>query len=202
MPGIIFKMAYFAAIIVEMFIRAPIEKVRRQNKIVADQVSRQERLLLILLLVGMGLLPLLYAVTPWLNFANYQLPAWAGWLGLVFLTGALLVFWKAHQDLGRNWSPSLQIREGHELITNGLYRYIRHPMYASQMLWIIAQPLLLQNWIAGVLGALVFLPLYFTRVNTEEQMMLQEFGEPYRAYLARTGRVLPRLGSATPNEAR
>lgn len=201
MPDTLFKLIYFAAIVVEMIIRAPIDRARRRNKIVADQVSRQERLLLILLVVGMGLLPLLYAVSPWLTFANYDLPDWAGWLGVAFLAGALLVFWKAHQDLGRNWSPSLQIREGHELITNGLYRYIRHPMYASQMLWIIAQPLLLQNWIAGVLGALAFLPIYFTRVSIEEQMMLQQFGEPYRAYLARTGRVLPRLSGPAPKEA-
>ena len=96
-------------------------------------------------------------------------------------------------DLGQNWSPTLQIREGHSLITNGLYRYIRHPMYASQWLWVIAQPLLLHNWIAGVGGVLAFLPLYFVRVPQEEQMMIEQFGEAYRAYRQRTGQILPRL---------
>ena len=68
-----------------------------------------------------------------------------------------------------------------------------HPMYASQWLWSVAQPLLLQNWIAGWSGLLLFLPLYLSRVPREEQMMLVQFGEAYRAYMRRTGRVIPRL---------
>jgi protein-S-isoprenylcysteine O-methyltransferase Ste14 len=51
---------------------------------------------------------------------------------------ALLVFWRAHADLKTNWSPSLEIREKHELITNSIYSTIRHPMYASQCLFVIA----------------------------------------------------------------
>jgi protein-S-isoprenylcysteine O-methyltransferase Ste14 len=149
--------------------------------------------LLLLLFLGNFILPLVYIFTPWLNFADYTLPAWAGRLGVVILVGALMVFWRAHVDLGQNWSPTLQIREGHSLITNGLYRYIRHPMYASQWLWVIAQPLLLQNWIAGVGGLVAFLPMYFVWVPQEEQMMIDQFGEAYRAYRQRTGRILPRL---------
>jgi protein-S-isoprenylcysteine O-methyltransferase Ste14 len=197
MPDLIFKTAYLLGILAEIVIRAPINRQRHANKIVTDQVSGQEKLVLRLLFLGMGLLPLIYIFTPWLNFANYPLPAWARWLGLVFLVGALWVFWKAHQDLGRNWSPSLQIREGHTLTTHGLYQYIRHPMYASQWLWVIAQVLLLPNWLAGVGGLLLFLPMYFTRVPVEEQMMLAQFGEQYRAYMQRTGRVVPRLGGRT-----
>jgi protein-S-isoprenylcysteine O-methyltransferase Ste14 len=188
-----FKLLYFAGIVAQIIIRMPIDRQRRQNKIVADRVSGQEQALLAVLFLGGLGLPLLYALTPWLNFANYTLPAWAGWLGVAVLAAALWIFWKAHRDLGRNWSPSLQLREGHTLITNGLYQFIRHPMYASQWLWVIAQPLLVQNWIAGVGGALLYLPFYFLRVAAEEQMMLSQFGDQYRAYMRRTGRVLPRL---------
>ena len=194
MSDVLFKLIYFAGIVVEMFIRAPLERQRRKTQVASSQVSPRERLILGLLFVGMFALPLLYALTPWLNFANYDLPDWAGWLGVVVLVGALVVFFQAHRDLGRNWSPSLQVFEGHKLITHGLYQYIRHPMYASQWLWIIAQMLLLQNWLAGVVGALLFLPLYFLRVPQEEQMMAAQFGDEYRAYMARTGRVVPRLG--------
>jgi protein-S-isoprenylcysteine O-methyltransferase Ste14 len=115
-------------------------------------------------------------------------------VGVVILLGSLWVFWRAHHDLGRNWSPSLEIREDHNLVTNGIYETIRHPMCASQWLWIIAQPLLLTNWIAGVGGVITFALLYFIRVPVEEKMMLAEFGEQYQAYTARTGRVLPRMG--------
>ena len=58
----------------------------------------------------------------------------------------------------------------------------------------VAQALLLQNWIAGWAGLVSFLPLYLLRVPREERMMLDKFGETYRAYMGRTGRVFPRLG--------
>jgi protein-S-isoprenylcysteine O-methyltransferase Ste14 len=193
MPDLIFKIIYLAGIVAEVVIRAPYNRQRRQNKIVTNQANRPEMVVLGLLFLGMFFLPVLYIFTPWLSFADYELPDWAGWLGVVFLAGALVVFWRAHVDLGQNWSPTLQLREGHALITNGLYQYIRHPMYASQWLWVIAQALLLQNWVAGVGGLLLFLPLYFVRVPQEEQMMIDQFGEAYRSYMQRTGRVLPRL---------
>jgi protein-S-isoprenylcysteine O-methyltransferase Ste14 len=66
-------------------------------------------------------------------------------------------------------------------------------MYASIWLWGIAQTLLLQNRIAGWAGLVLFLPLYLLRVPREERMMLNEFGEEYRAYMNRTGRIIPHL---------
>ncbi len=115
-------------------------------------------------------------------------------VGMIILAMAVWLFWRSHADLGRNWSPSLELREGHELVTEGVYRSVRHPMYASMWLWGVAQALLLQNWIAGWASLVMFMPLYLLRVPREERMMLDEFGEEYRAYMDRTGRVIPRLG--------
>jgi protein-S-isoprenylcysteine O-methyltransferase Ste14 len=193
-PNIIFKIVFLLAMIAEIAIRAPYNQQRRQNRIATNQYNRTETAVLILLFLGSFILPLVYVFTPWLDFANYTLPGWAGWLGLLIMIGALVVFWRAHIDLGRNWSPTLQIREDHKLVTNGIYQYIRHPMYASQWLWVIAQALLLQNWIAGLGGFISFLPMYLLRVGPEEQMMMDKFGDEYRRYMERTGRVLPRLG--------
>jgi len=190
----IFEIAYWSAIVIEMVIRAPINKKRKQEKMSEQNVSTQEKVILFLLLIGMFILPLIYSASTWLDFANYSLPAWTGWLGVAFLLGALFVFWRAHADLGLNWSPSLEIREKHELITKGIYGVIRHPMYASQWLWVIAQPLLLQNWIAGLVNLLIFIPFYVLRVQAEEQMMINKFGEDYRTYMKRTGAVLPKIG--------
>jgi len=190
----IFTLLYFAAIVVEMIIRAPLNKQRKQEKMSERRITTQEKTLLGLLFLGMFLVPIIYAATDWLDFANYTLPAWAGWLGVLLLAGALFVFWRAHADLGLNWSPSLEIREKHELITRGIYGVIRHPMYASQWLWVIAQPLLLQNWIAGFLNLLVFIPFYLLRVKAEEQMMLDSFGTQYQEYMKTTGGVLPKMG--------
>ena len=189
----IFTAIYFAALVIEMIIRAPLNKKRRQEKMSERRVSGQEIAILVLLLFGGFIMPIIYAVTNWLDFANYSLPAWAGWLGVLILTVGLFIFWRAHADLGLNWSPSLEIREKHELITRGIYGVIRHPMYASQWLVALAQPLLLQNWIAGFLNLLAFIPFYLLRVRAEEQMMLDTFGTEYQDYRNRTGGVLPKM---------
>jgi protein-S-isoprenylcysteine O-methyltransferase Ste14 len=189
----IFITIYFVAIGVEMIIRAPVNQQRKKEKISEQRVSNLERTLLGLLFLVMFFLPVIYAATNWLDFANYTLPIWASWLGVLILAGALFVFWRAHADLGVNWSPSLEIREKHELITRGIYGMIRHPMYASQWLWVIAQPLLLQNWIAGFANLLLFIPFYLLRVKAEEQMMLDSFGKQYQDYMKKTGGVLPKM---------
>ena len=189
----IFEIVYWVALVVEMAIRTPINKQRRKETMSERRVTLQEKILLFLLLLGMFILPLIYSASTWLDFANYSLPSWAGWVGVVVMIGAILVFWRAHADLGLNWSPSLEIREKHELITRGIYGVIRHPMYASQWLWVIAQALLLQNWLAGIVNLIIFIPFYFMRVKAEEALMLDSFGEQYREYMKKTRAVLPKI---------
>ena len=192
----ILKTVYFLGLLAEMLIRLPHERRRRQTWMVVDRVSALERLLLALMSVGLFFIPAVYVLTPWLSWADYRLSPRgtrrAGGVGAAILAVAVWVFWRSHTDLGRNWSPSLQIGEGHTLVTEGVYRSIRHPMYASLWLWGIAQTLLLQNWVAAWASIVLILPMYILRVPREEQMMLEQFGEAYRVYMNRTGRVVPR----------
>jgi protein-S-isoprenylcysteine O-methyltransferase Ste14 len=143
---------------------------------------------------GIGMdLPFLYLFTPWLDFANYNLPRWIGWIGMPVFAGAIFMLWRSHADLGRNWSATLQILGRHSLVTTGVYQYVRHPMYAAHLLWAIAQGLLLSNWFAGWAFLVLSIPLYVVRIPREEQMMLEHFGEAYRAYRSRTGGMVPRI---------
>lgn len=142
---------------------------------------------------GIGMdLPFLYLFTPWLDFANYNLPEWSGWLGTAAFAGAIVMLWRSHADLGRNWSATLQIMGQHSLVKTGVYRHIRHPMYTAHLLWAIAQGLLLSNWLAGWAFLVLSVPLYVVRIPKEEQMMLEHFGEEYQAYKSRTGSLIPR----------
>jgi protein-S-isoprenylcysteine O-methyltransferase Ste14 len=109
---------------------------------------------------------------------------------------SLWLFWRSHTDLGQNWSVSVELREGHRLVAHGVYRSIRHPMYASIWLWAIAQGMLLSNWLAGWSLVPVFAAMYFLRTPREEQLMCEAFGEEYRDYMRRTGRLFPRMGAA------
>jgi len=111
------------------------------------------------------------------------------------MLGALWLFWRSHADLGQNWSVSLEVRKGHKVVTHGVYRYIRHPMYAAIFLWCLAQAMLLPNWLAGWSALVPFTLLYLVRTPREEQMMCNIFGDEYRDYMRKTGRLLPRLWS-------
>lgn len=190
---IIFTVIYWVGLLVEVAIRAPWQRVQKSSQKADRRVSPTERILLILLAVGGILLPLVYSVTGWIDFADYRLPSWLGWFGVFLLACAVYIFARAHLDLKSNWSPSLEIYAGHTLVTNGIYASIRHPMYASQWLWSFAQILLLQNWLAGPAGMIVFIPFYFLRVRAEEKMMLETFGDPYREYMKKTGGVIPKF---------
>lgn len=151
----------------------------------------RETTLLLISLTGLGILPLLYAATGFPRFADYAFHPAVAWLGLFCAIGALVLFRLTHKALGRNWSVSLDLRENHRLIADGIYRHVRHPMYSAFWLWALAQALLLPNWIAGPAGLVGFGILFFGRLRREEQMMLNSFGDEYRVYMEKTYRIIP-----------
>ena len=190
-----FKALYFLGFLGFVGIRIPHQWQRRKIPVEVDRRDKLEYLVMILTLVGMFFIPVVYASTSWLNRADYRWSSRtkgrAGAVGTAIMAGALWLLWRSHKDLGRNFSPTLQLLEEHALVTQGVYRSIRHPLYAAIWLWGTGQALLLQNWIAGWASLILFLPLYLLRVPREEQMMLEQFGDSYRAYKNRTGRIIP-----------
>jgi protein-S-isoprenylcysteine O-methyltransferase Ste14 len=115
-----------------------------------------------------------------------------GWVGAVFFAAGIWMLWRSHADLGRNWTPTLGLRDGHQLVTDGIFKHIRHPMYSAHLLWAIATAMMLPNWLAGFAFLIVSIAQYATRLNAEEQMMIEQFGDEYRDYMKRTGRFFPR----------
>jgi len=149
--------------------------------------------LLLIAMAAMMPIPLLHIFTPIFAPFNFMLPLAASWLGVAALIASLWLFWRSHADLGANWSPHLAIQQSHTLVERGVYRRIRHPMYASLFVAGIGQLLTLQNWVGG--GSILFAAIlfYFFRIPQEEQLMQAEFGEAYAVYMQRTGRIFPRL---------
>jgi protein-S-isoprenylcysteine O-methyltransferase Ste14 len=172
-------------------IRYPYARRSRRFAIAHSARGVHDTVLLLISLTGLGLIPIAYIATGRPRFADYTFHPLQAWLGVATVPAALTVFYFTHRALGRNWSISLELRQGHALISEGIYRYARHPMYAAFWLWAIAQALLLPNWFAGFAGLVGFGTLFFGRVAREEQMMLEKFGDAYRAYMGRTYRVLP-----------
>lgn len=174
-------------------LRIPHVRRSRKTPVARDVMDWREKSRLGVSLAGLGLIPLFYVATGMPGVANRAFSAPLAILGALVAMAALAMFHLTHKALGRNWSVSLQMRESHSLVTEGIYARIRHPMYSAFWLWAIAQALLLPNWVAGFSGLVGFGALYLLRVGPEEEMMTETFGPEYRAYMERTGRLWPRL---------
>jgi protein-S-isoprenylcysteine O-methyltransferase Ste14 len=182
---------YFPAMIASIVLRAPHANRSSKVKVVQSRKGGLEIALLVAVGIGCLLLPILYATTPVLAFADYPLRPWAFAAGAVFVVLWLWLFHRSHTDLGTNWSVTLEVRENHTLITRGVYGRIRHPMYTSLFCNAIAQALLLANWIAGPAMLITFTLMFFARLGPEEGMMRERFGEEYASYAKRTKRLVP-----------
>ena len=185
------KIFFVCCVVGWWLIRFPHERKVRKNAIKTNRRDGTELLLLGISLTGLGLIPIAYVFTGFPAVAERTFVPALAWLGIATGLFSLWLFWRTHKELGRNWSVSLEVRDKHELITGGVYRYVRHPMYSAFFLWAVAQFLLLPNWVAGLSGIVGFGTLYLFRVGREEKLMLDAFGEEYRAYMRRTARVVP-----------
>lgn len=172
-------------------IRLPHDRRSRRTPKARNASGSREKLLLAASTTGLGILPALYVFAHAFRFADYPLHPLQVVIGSIIFAAALWMFYRTHKDLGRNWSVTLEVREQHRLVTEGVYNRVRHPMYAAFWLWALAQAFLLPNWVAGPAGLTGFGILFFMRVGREEQMMLDTFGDEYRAYMQRTARVVP-----------
>ena len=158
--------------------------------------TRRERLRMLLLesFNGLGLVTgLLYVIAPRrIRWATLPTPSWSRWagVGLGIISMPLLVW--THHALGRNWSGALEIKEQQTLVTSGPYRWVRHPMYTTFFLSALVSFLVSANWLVG-LGWAGQGIVVSSRVGQEEALMVEEFGDQYRAYMQRTGRFLPTM---------
>ncbi|MET0606729.1 MAG: protein-S-isoprenylcysteine O-methyltransferase [Beijerinckiaceae bacterium] len=193
MTPTIAKIAYVILAVGWYVLRIPHERRARRTPVASSAKDWRDVLRLLISLTGLGIIPFIYVAIGWPKFADYPFRPLQAWLGVGVAVAALCMFWTTHRALGRNWSVSLELRQGHRLVREGPYRRVRHPMYVAFWLFGVAQALLLPNLIAGLSGILGFGTLYFLRVDAEESLMLQQFGDEYREYMKVTGRLLPKL---------
>lgn len=186
-----FDVVFLAMFALCFVIRAPLEVRNRQIAAVEAREGPVGKFCLLLVFTGSTTLPLLYLFTPWFDAADYAVSPAVGGAGAALAVLGLVLFWKSHRDLGRQFSPALELKEAHHLVADGIYRRIRHPMYAAIFAVAAAQLLLIGNAIVGPAFLLAFSILYASRIEREEAMMLDHFGQAYADYKARTNRLLP-----------
>jgi len=191
MTPLIASAIWFAGIVGWFIVRYPHQ--RRSRRVPKQRRAHRTRELWLLSISFSGLfvVPMLYVITGEPRFADYPFQPLLAWLGAILVVAYLWLFYRTHKDLGRSWSVTLEIRERHVLVTQGVYSRLRHPMYTAFWMWALSQALLFPNWVAGLSGLVGFGTLFFFRVGNEERMLLETFGDEYREYMARTHRVIP-----------
>jgi protein-S-isoprenylcysteine O-methyltransferase Ste14 len=184
------KAVILLASIVMVVIRAPHGQRSRSVPVARNRKGPRETVLLTIAWVSF-FLPLIWIATPLLRFADYPLHPIALVAGTLCLALGLWLFHRSHADLGTNWSITLQVREKHQLVTRGVYHWVRHPMYLSLLIYSAGQALALPNWLAGPAYGVAMILVVVFRLQPEERMMLEEFGTDYEAYCAKTKRLVP-----------
>jgi protein-S-isoprenylcysteine O-methyltransferase Ste14 len=184
------KAILLAASVAMVLIRAPHGQRSRKVKVAKSWRGSLEVALLALAWISF-FVPLVWVFSPVLAFADYPLHPAPLAAGVVCYVAGLWLFHRSHADLGDFWSITLEVREKHRLVTEGVYRRIRHPMYSALFLYSLGQALVVPNWVAGPAYGVAFGLLFALRLRAEERMMRETFPGEYEAYAAQTKRLIP-----------
>jgi protein-S-isoprenylcysteine O-methyltransferase Ste14 len=186
------KLVILLASIVMVVIRAPHGQRSRTVPVIRSRKGLLEIVLLTIAWIAF-FLPLVWIATPAFAFAEYPLHTIPLVIGVLCLVLGLWLFHRSHADLGTNWSITLEVRENHQLIRDGVYRWVGHPMYLALLIYSVGQMLVIPNWFVGPSYGIAMILLFSLRVGPEERMMLEVFGKEYEAYRSVTKRLVPGL---------
>jgi protein-S-isoprenylcysteine O-methyltransferase Ste14 len=129
-------------------------------------------------------------VLPWLCRPIWERNLTAYSIGTAMLMAGLLFSVWARRTLGANWSGTVTVKENHELIQSGPYRWVRHPIYTGLLVALTGSAIAQDLWTSALALALLFAALWI-KLLREEAWMRETFGEKYEAYCAKTARLLP-----------
>jgi len=200
---LIFKIILIAVYTAFSIIRIQFQiKSQKAGYITVIRESRKYSIFLSLLIVYEVFTLFVFLIFPQLlDWAKLFIPDWLRWCGVLLAVISLAMFIWVHINLGSNYSIALRIKDQHRLIESGPYRWIRHPMYTAFFILHISAFLLTDNWFIGITWISGLTAIVFFRIDREEKMMLDRFGDDYIAYMKRTGRFLPvfRVNKAADN---
>jgi protein-S-isoprenylcysteine O-methyltransferase Ste14 len=133
-----------------------------------------------------------YAANPdWIAWADLPFPLWVRWMGIGFaFLGFILLQW-AQNTLGKNWSDRPRMLKEQTLITSGPYQFVRHPIYTAFITILGSTLFISANWLIGLAWIGMSALEIGSRIDFEESLMLEYFGDQYREYMKKTGRLLP-----------
>jgi protein-S-isoprenylcysteine O-methyltransferase Ste14 len=186
-----FYESFFPAVWILFFlywqIKAVNTKITQRLEPAASRILRVFIFLIAIVLLSTTRIPL-----PWLYLPLWPVGLWPFWLGAaVTIAGLLFAVW-ARVHLGRNWSRSVTIKQGHELITTGPYAVVRHPIYTGILTGLLGTAIALSQ-VRGIIVLALFFLAFWIKLRMEEQWMRSQFGETYAAYAHQTAALVPYL---------
>lgn len=130
-------------------------------------------------------------------FIYYRYPlfiangSWVSYTGLLIIFLGCLLRFVAIASLGRQFTADVTIRQNHQLVKTGIYKYLRHPTYTFSLLSFVGFGLSLNNWLSLVIVVVAVSAAFLRRIRTEEKLLTQQFGAEYLAYKKDTYGLLP-----------
>jgi len=133
---------------------------------------------------------IMFGLFTWMDLFTFPMPTELRWVALAASVLALLGIAWVHATLGRHFSDRLNLQDEHKLVTDGPYRWVRHPMYSFLFLFFIESALLSANTLIAACSILLIANIW-VRIKHEEQMLRDHFGPAFDEYAAKTPRLLP-----------
>jgi len=171
----------------------------KADKDTGEQVSRKVDGAIMMTSIRIGGLllwfsPLVYLINPnWMAWSKLGLSESIRWVGVATgILSALGIYW-LFSSIGTGITPTSATRREHKLVTHGVYRYIRHPLYTFGTSMFISFGMMADNWFIAALGIFTFI-LMAIRTPKEEANLIEKFGDEYREYMKHTGAFFPKVG--------
>ena len=168
-------------------IKAADTKATQRIEPAASRILRILIFLIAIVLLSVPRLPL-----SWLYVQLWPSGYWPFWLGAALTVAGLLFAVWAREHLGRNWSRSVTIKQGHELITTGPYGVVRHPIYPGILTGFLGMAIAISQVRGFIVFVLIFL-VFWLKLRMEEEWMRSQFGETYATYARQTAALVPYL---------
>jgi protein-S-isoprenylcysteine O-methyltransferase Ste14 len=130
-------------------------------------------------------------VFSYLRPIKFEKPAWSLIVSMVLGPPSLVLAWSATRHLGKQWRYEAALREDHELIQTGPYRWVRHPIYTSMLGMLLSAGFAGTWWPLLVGGVLFFLAGTEIRIRSEERLLAERFPDSFADYRSRVGALLP-----------
>jgi protein-S-isoprenylcysteine O-methyltransferase Ste14 len=165
-------------------IKAADTKATQRLEPAASRILRVLTFLIAIVLLSIPRIPL-----PWLYLPLWPSGFWPFWLGAALtVAGILFAVW-AREHLGSNWSRSVTIKQGHELITTGPYAVVRHPIYTGILTGFLGMAIAISQVRGFIVFVLIFL-VFWVKLRMEEEWMRSQFGETYATYARQTAALV------------